>query len=115
MHAALQRFFAAVLVVVLVVLVTGGWMIGRAAKDTVQAGLGFNLPVDWTIMSTLGLVMMAAMILNLLVGAMVGALVPLVAVRLGRDPAVGSSVLLTFTTDSMGFFIFLGLATVFLL
>jgi magnesium transporter len=63
----------------------------------------------------LGLVMMAAMILNLLVGAMVGALVPLIAVRLGRDPAVGSSVLLTFTTDSMGFFIFLGLATVFLL
>ncbi len=63
----------------------------------------------------LGLVMMAAMILNLLVGAMVGALVPLIAVKLGRDPAVGSSVLLTFTTDSMGFFIFLGLATVFLL
>jgi magnesium transporter len=63
----------------------------------------------------LGLVMMAAMILNLLVGATVGALVPLIAVRLGRDPAVGSSVLLTFTTDSMGFFIFLGLATVFLL
>jgi len=55
------------------------------------------------------------LILNLLVGAMVGALVPLIAVRLGRDPAVGSSVLLTFTTDSMGFFIFLGLATVFLL
>jgi uncharacterized membrane protein len=59
MHAALQRFFAAVLVVVLVVLVTGGWMIGRAAKDTVQAGLGFNMPLDWTIMSTLGLLMMA--------------------------------------------------------
>jgi magnesium transporter len=35
--------------------------------------------------------------------------------RMGRDPAIGSSVLLTFTTDSMGFFIFLGLATVFLI
>jgi magnesium transporter len=35
--------------------------------------------------------------------------------RMKRDPAVGSSVLLTFTTDSMGFFIFLGLATVLLL
>jgi magnesium transporter len=33
----------------------------------------------------------------------------------GRDPAVGSSVFLTFVTDSMGFFIFLGLATIFLL
>lgn len=64
---------------------------------------------------SLGLVMMAAMILNLLVGALVGAAVPLMAYKLGRDPAVGSSVLLTFTTDSMGFFIFLGLATIFLL
>lgn len=46
---------------------------------------------------------------------MVGALLPLIAVRLGRDPVEGSSVQLTFTNDSMGFFIFLGLATVFLL
>jgi magnesium transporter len=63
----------------------------------------------------LGLVMMAAMTLNLLVGALVGTAVPLLAHALGRDPAVGTSVILTFTTDSMGFFIFLGLATVFLL
>jgi magnesium transporter len=63
----------------------------------------------------LGAVMMAAMTLNLLVAAMVGAGLPLLAHRMGRDPAMGSSVLLTFTTDSMGFFIFLGLATVFLL
>ena len=63
----------------------------------------------------LGLVMMGAMLLNLLVGASVGMLVPLVMQRMGRDPAIGSSVLLTFTTDSMGFFIFLGLATVFLM
>jgi magnesium transporter len=62
----------------------------------------------------LGLVMMSAMLLNLLVGASVGMLVPLLMQRMGRDPAIGSSVLLTFTTDSMGFFIFLGLATVFL-
>ena len=59
MHAALQRFFAAVVVAVLVVFVTGGWMIGRAAKETVQAGLGFNMPLDWTLMSTLGVLMMA--------------------------------------------------------
>jgi magnesium transporter len=59
--------------------------------------------------------MMNAMLLNLLVGALVGILVPMAMQKLGRDPAIGSSVLLTFTTDSMGFFIFLGLATVFLL
>ena len=62
----------------------------------------------------LGLVMTSAMLLNLVVGALVGMIVPLAMQKLGRDPAIGSSVLLTFTTDSMGFFIFLGLATVFL-
>jgi magnesium transporter len=55
------------------------------------------------------------MLLNLLVSALVGIVVPMAMQRMGRDPAIGSSVLLTFTTDSMGFFIFLGLATVFLL
>jgi len=60
-------------------------------------------------------VMMGSMLLNLLVSALVGVLVPMAMQRMGRDPAIGSSVLLTFTTDSMGFFIFLGLATVFLL
>jgi magnesium transporter len=63
----------------------------------------------------LGVVMMAAMLLNLLVSALVGIVVPMAMQRMGRDPAIGSSVLLTFSTDSMGFFIFLGLATVFLL
>jgi magnesium transporter len=41
-------------------------------------------------------------------------LVPLILERMDRDPAIGSSVLLTFSTDSMGFLIFLGLATIFL-
>ncbi len=63
----------------------------------------------------LSLVMTSAMLLNLVVGALVGMIVPLVMQKMGRDPAIGSSVLLTFTTDSMGFFIFLGLATVFLI
>ncbi len=63
----------------------------------------------------LGLVMAAAMILNMLVAALSGLFIPLALERMGRDPAIGSSVLLTATTDSMGFFIFLGLATVFLL
>lgn len=61
------------------------------------------------------LVMMAAMVCNMLVGAGIGVLVPMVRARFGKDPAIGSSVLLTFATDSLGFFIFLGLATVFLL
>jgi magnesium transporter len=63
----------------------------------------------------LGLVMTAAMTLNLLVAALFGVFIPLLMMRLGRDPAVGSSVLITAITDSGGFFIFLGLATLVLL
>ncbi len=62
----------------------------------------------------LGGVMALAMLLNLMVGATAGLFVPLAMERFGRDPAIGSSVFLTFITDSMGFFIFLGLATIFL-
>ena len=61
----------------------------------------------------IGATMLIAMTLNMTVGAMVGIAVPLALQRIGRDPALGSSVLLTFTTDSMGVFIFLGLATLF--
>jgi magnesium transporter len=63
----------------------------------------------------LGLVMMAAMTLNLLLAAFMGVMIPLMMNRIGRDPAVGSSVLITAVTDSGGFFIFLGLATIFLI
>jgi magnesium transporter len=63
----------------------------------------------------LGGVMALAMLLNLVVAALAGIFIPLAMERFGRDPAVGSSVFLTFITDSMGFFIFLGLATLFLL
>jgi magnesium transporter len=64
--------------------------------------------------ATLALVMMAAVVLNLFVAAIVGVAVPLALQKAGRDPAQGASVLLTFITDSMGFFLFLGLARLFL-
>lgn len=63
----------------------------------------------------LGTVMATAMMLNLLVAAIMGLSIPLIRHHLKLDPAVGTSVLLTAITDSMGFFIFLGLATLFLL
>lgn len=62
----------------------------------------------------LGVVMTAAMTLNLMLAASAGVLIPLTRLKLGRDPARGSSVLITAITDSGGFFIFLGLATLFL-
>jgi len=66
---------------------------------------------DWE----MGAVMTLAMVLNLLVAASMGVIIPLTMVRLGRDPAVGASVMITAITDTGGFFIFLGLATIFLL
>lgn len=71
----------------------------------------------WAISGSLAiaLVMMGAMVCNMLLGAALGVLIPIMRDRLGKDPAVGSSVLLTFATDALGFFVFLGLATLFLL
>ena len=63
----------------------------------------------------LGGVMALAMMLNLMLAAVVGVAIPWLRATSGRDPAPGSSVLITAVTDSGGFFIFLGLATIFLL
>lgn len=62
----------------------------------------------------LAIVMTAAVFLNLVVAALAGVAVPLALRWAGRDPAHGSSVVLTFVTDGAGFFMFLGLATLFL-
>ncbi|HSC23315.1 MAG TPA: magnesium transporter [Casimicrobiaceae bacterium] len=63
---------------------------------------------------SLGIVMVLAMTLNLLLAALAGVAIPMTMMKLGRDPALGSSVMITAVTDSGGFFIFLGLATLFL-
>jgi magnesium transporter len=63
----------------------------------------------------LAAVMAGAMVLNMLLASAVGVLCPLALERLGRDPVMGSSILLTAITDSMGFFIFLALASLVLL
>jgi magnesium transporter len=64
---------------------------------------------------SLGIVMTSAMTLNLLLAALAGVGIPMLRQRLGADPAVGGSVMITALTDSGGFFIFLGLASLFLL
>jgi magnesium transporter len=57
----------------------------------------------------------AAIIINMFVAAVAGALVPLALERMGRDPAVSSAVFVTFVTDFTGFFAFLGIAALILL
>jgi len=54
------------------------------------------------------------MALSLLLASVMGVAIPLTMHKLGRDPALGASVMITAITDSGGFFIFLGLATIFL-
>lgn len=63
----------------------------------------------------LGGVMALAVTLNFLLATIMGVTIPVMRARFRRDPALGSSVLITAITDSGGFFIFLGLATLFLL
>ncbi len=60
----------------------------------------------------LGAVLAAAMIGNILVAGLAGVLVPVALDRYDIDPAVASSIFVTMTTDVMGFFLFLGLASV---
>ena len=51
----------------------------------------------------LGGVMMLAMVLNLLLAALMGVLIPLIMTKMNRDPAIGSSVMITALTDTGGF------------
>ncbi|MDL2267709.1 magnesium transporter [Desulfovibrio sp. OttesenSCG-928-G15] len=60
-------------------------------------------------------VLVSALMLDMFIGAFAGASIPIILKELGRDPAQASSIFLTAITDGMGFFLFLGLATVFLL
>ena len=63
----------------------------------------------------LGLTIAAAMVINLCMGALAGATIPLILKRLGVDPAIAGGILLTTVTDVVGFMTFLGLATLFLI
>ncbi len=67
----------------------------------------------WFLFSPMmGVVIAAAMVINIVVSGLAGVLVPVVFERLNQDPAVASSVFVTMITDSMGFLAFLGLAVV---
>jgi len=63
----------------------------------------------------LGLIIATAMLINLIAAGLAGSLIPLTLQRINVDPALASGTILTTVTDVVGFFAFLGLATVFLL
>ena len=87
-----------------------GLVIGIAVAILVFVILGF-FSDNWALAGVMSL----ALVLNMVVGAMAGSSIPLLLRALGRDPAQASSIFLTMITDSGGFFIFLGLATIVLL
>jgi magnesium transporter len=64
---------------------------------------------DWHI----GLIIAAAMVINLITAALTGAVIPLLMTRAKIDPALAGGVVLTTVTDVVGFVSFLGLATWF--
>ena len=92
-------------------------------KETIVGtlnGIGFAIIMGviaalWFDNQTLGLVIAAAMTLNLLVAGLSGAGIPIFLNKIGSDPALSSTVLLTTITDIVGFFGFLGLASLFLI
>lgn len=59
MHDVLGRFFRVVFVASLLTLISGVWMLGRVAKQVVQSGGSFDMPLTWTVMAVLGVVMVA--------------------------------------------------------
>jgi magnesium transporter len=86
-----------------------------AINGVVFAVLLGTLAGLWFANPGIGLVLAGAMVFNMLWAGLAGTLIPLSLARLGMDPAIGAGPFLTTTTDVLGFFSFLGLATLFLL
>ncbi len=95
-------------------------VVRREAMVGLVNGLAFALVMGlvawiWFGQAELGLVIGAAMLVNLFVAALAGILVPLSLEKLGADPALASGTFVTTVTDVVGFFAFLGLAAAVLL
>ena len=74
-----------------------------------------GLAVVWFGSVGIGGTIAAAMVINLFCAAIAGVIIPLALRRMGIDPALAGSVVLTTVTDVVGFLAFLGLATLLLL
>lgn len=96
------------------------WLLLRELSVAAMNGMLWALVVGaasawWFSDRKLGLIIGAAMIINLIVSALVGVTLPLLLKKFGIDPVLAGGVILTTFTDVVGFFSFLGLATVFYL
>ncbi len=95
-----------------------GWLFNRELVVGMLNGILWALVVAlvavlWFQDMTVGIIIALAIVINLVAGAMAGTLLPMILKSVGIDPALAGSVLLTTITDVVGFFAFLGLATLF--
>lgn len=95
-----------------------GWLLNREIIVGALNGILWALVIAvvatlWFQDINIGIVIALAIVINLIAGAIAGTLLPICLKSLGIDPALAGSVLLTTITDVVGFFAFLGLATVF--
>jgi len=112
-------------------LVIRGIALGQISKSNAtrllvkELAVGFFNGLIWAVViatvaalwfnnDMLGVIIAAAMVINLIAAALVGVTIPLILRRLGADPALAGSVVLTTFTDVIGFASFLGLAALFL-
>ncbi|MAY42337.1 MULTISPECIES: magnesium transporter [unclassified Neptuniibacter] len=95
-----------------------GWLLNRemvvgVLNGILWAGVIAVVATLWFQDINLGIIIAIAIVINLVAGAMAGTLLPIILKSMGIDPALAGSVLLTTITDVVGFFAFLGLATIF--
>lgn len=95
--------------------VVGKELVVGGVNGLVFAAVLGSIATLWFGHPELGMVLAAAMIFNMLWAGAAGTMIPLTLARLGIDPALAAGPFLTTTTDVLGFFAFLGLATVFLI
>lgn len=88
----------------------GAGFINGMINAVLVAGVVIALNGDYKI----ALILAMAMVINLLVAAFFGTLIPLIMQKLGKDPAASATIFITTATDVLGFLVFLGLATVIL-
>ncbi|MBI5164632.1 MAG: magnesium transporter [Magnetospirillum sp.] len=94
--------------------VIGKEVLVGAINGMVIASIIGPLAWIWFGAPAIGLIIGCALVFNLLIAGLMGSVIPLTLEKFGVDPAVASSIFLTMCTDSLGFFAFLGLATLFL-
>ncbi|WP_029934006.1 magnesium transporter [Thiomicrospira pelophila] len=108
-------------------LATGKLVSSNSRALLMKEGIvGLLNGVTWAVLTAIGayiilqqidlsLIFGAAMLINLVAAAIAGVLIPLILKRMDIDPALATGLMITTVTDSLGFFVFLGLATIVLI